>query len=124
MQRTARNGLISVAEYHRMIDSGELDENDNIELIEGRLVKKMARNPPHDGTLMIIQEVLYEIVPKTHRIRVQCALTTLDSEPEPDFAIVRGGRRDFLARHPNPRDIALVIEVANTSVRFDQRDKC
>ncbi|HLX64746.1 MAG TPA: hypothetical protein VKX17_25975 [Planctomycetota bacterium] len=56
--RAERSGLITVDEYHRMIDSGELGEEDNIELIEGRLIKKISRNPPHDGTLLIIQEVL------------------------------------------------------------------
>ena len=38
----------SVAEYHRLIELGILTEDDNLELLEGYLVHKMARNPPHD----------------------------------------------------------------------------
>jgi Uma2 family endonuclease len=46
-----------------------------------------------------------------------------DSQPEPDFAIVRGNARSYLARHPGPADVGLLVEVADSSLLRDQRDK-
>lgn len=119
----ARNGLISVDEYHRMIESGEVTEEDRVELLEGRLIRKMSRNPPHDGTIHVILKIVSKLLPEPFEMRIQSALTTLDSEPEPDLAIVKGHPRQFLSRHPEPRDIAVVIEIANTSLRRDRKLK-
>jgi hypothetical protein len=52
----------SVAEYHRLTELGILTEDDNLELLEGYLVLKMARNPPHDGTLHRASIACYWIV--------------------------------------------------------------
>jgi Uma2 family endonuclease len=46
-----------------------------------------------------------------------------DSQPEPDFVIVRGGARTYLTRHPVAADVGLIIEVADSSLLRDQRDK-
>jgi Uma2 family endonuclease len=50
-------------------------------------------------------------------------ITLADSEPEPDFAVVRGTAADYENRHPGAADVGLVIEVANSSLLRDQRDK-
>src|SRR5262249_62207670 len=78
----------SVAEYHKLIDLGILTEDDNLELLEGYLVHKMTRKPPHDGTLDLIRETLR--LPAGWMLRMQEAVTLSDSEPEPDGAVVRG----------------------------------
>src|SRR2546421_11780168 len=82
----------SVAEYHRLTELGILTENDNLELIEGYLVLKMARNPPHDGTLHQALEIIGPHLPAGWKVRIQSALTLPDSEPEPDLAVVRQDR--------------------------------
>ncbi len=43
------------------------------------------------------------------------------SEPEPDVAVVSGGPRDYLVSHPT--SALLVVEIADTTVRFDRRDE-
>ncbi len=43
-----------------------------------------------------------------------------DSEPEPDLAVVRGTIRDYRHGHPGPADVALVVEIAASSVREDR----
>jgi len=53
-------------------------------------------------------------------IRSQNPLTTTDSEPEPDVCVVRGTRKDYLKHHPRPKDAALVIEVAESSIARDR----
>jgi hypothetical protein len=113
----------SVAEYHRMIRMGFLTEDDRVELWEGVIVDKMAHNPPHDGTITRVQRRLARILPEEWLVRVQCAITTHDSEPEPDLAIVQGPEDVYFTRHPGARDIALLIEVADTSLENDRGSK-
>ena len=38
---------LTVEQYHQMIRSGILDSDDAIELLEGWLIPKMPKNPPH-----------------------------------------------------------------------------
>lgn len=113
----------SVDDYHRLIQSGILTEDDPVELLEGWLVPKMPRNTPHDVCLDNSQEAGRAILPAGWRLRVQSAITTPDSEPEPDFAIVPGPANLYLTHHPLPQDIATLIEVADSSLDRDRNDK-
>jgi Uma2 family endonuclease len=54
-------------------------------------------------------------------LRTQDPITTADSEPEPDIAVVRGGVRDHAERHPGPGEVALVAEVSDVTVRRDRK---
>jgi Uma2 family endonuclease len=113
----------TVAEYHKLIEIGILTEDDNLELLEGYLVHKMTRNPPHDATLQLIQQTLPQLLPARWCLRLQSAITLGTSEPEPDGAIVRGGARSYSSRHPGPTDVDLVIEVADATLAGDRVDK-
>lgn len=113
----------TVAEYHQMIQAGLLKEGDPVELLEGWLVPKMVRNTPHDLAIEWTEEAIRSVWPTGWRLRVQSAITLADSEPEPDVAVVRGSNRPPPAHHPSPPDIALVVEVADSSLAQDRNDK-
>ncbi len=113
----------TVAEYHKFLELGLLTEDDNLELIEGYLVHKMSRNPPHDGTLKKVEKRLSRLLPAGWEIRIQCAVTLPDSEPEPDLAVVREDPAEYMTRHPGPRDVGLVVEVADSTLPGDRSDK-
>jgi Uma2 family endonuclease len=113
----------SVPEYHKLTEIGVLTEDDNLELIEGYLVLKMSRNPPHDGTIQIDSQALAAALPPGWCVRVQCAVTLPDSEPEPDIAVVRGNARSYLVHHPGPTEIGALLEVADSSLLGDRSDK-
>ena len=113
----------SVARYQRMIETGVLTPDDKVELLENYVVLKMPHNPPHDGTIQQMTELLFAIRPAGWSIRVQSSIELSDSQPEPDFAFVRGKATDYKTRHPGPADLGLVIEVADSSLLRDQRDK-
>jgi Uma2 family endonuclease len=113
----------SVARYQRMIETGILTPEDKVELLENYVVLKMPRNPPHDGTIDVIKAVLPAHVPAGWLLRIQQTVVLSDSQPEPDFALARGGPRSYLTRHPGASDVGLVIEVADSSLLRDQRDK-
>jgi Uma2 family endonuclease len=113
----------TVAEYHKLAESGLLQSGAPLELLEGWIVPKMTRRPLHDGTLDLLDELLRRQLPEGWRLRVQAAITTSDSEPEPDFSVVRGRADTYLHRHPGPEDIVLVIEVAESSLAHDRTVK-
>jgi Uma2 family endonuclease len=110
----------TVAEYHRMIAAGILKEGEPYELLEGWIVRKMTRNPPHDLALGLAEDEIGRRLPAGWFRRDQSGMTTADSEPEPDVAIVRGNRRDYGERHPGPQDLGLVVEIADSSLALDR----
>jgi Uma2 family endonuclease len=106
-----------------MIQAGILTEDDPVELLEGWLALKMPHNPPHDGTVQVASETLNRRLPPGWCLRIQSAITTDESEPEPDLAVVRGDVRTYLNRHTEPPDIGLLVEVAETTLARDRIDK-
>ena len=81
----------TVDEYHQMIRAGILGEDDNVELLEGWIVPKMPRNPAHDALIAWVHNrVLAPRLREGWYCRGQSAITTPDSEPEPDLAVIRG----------------------------------
>ena len=113
----------SVADYHRLIAAGGFTEDDPVELLEGWIVPKMPHNPLHDSILDGAQETIGQALPSGWRIRVQMAITTADSEPEPDIAVVRGPADRYRKRHPGPQDIAMLVEVSDATLRSDRVHK-
>jgi Uma2 family endonuclease len=109
----------TVDQYHRMIQANILNEDDNVELLEGYIVPKMPRGDDHDTAIEQINHLLARLVPQGSSYRCQCALTLADSEPEPDFVVctpskVRGGK------HPRPADTFVVVEVSDSTLYLDR----
>src|SRR6516225_1676275 len=121
--RDASIARFSVARYQRMIETGILTPADKVELLENYVVLKMPRNPIHDGTIDVVRAGLGNRLPAGWWLRIQQTVVFSDSQPEPDFAVVRGTPRTYLAHHPGAADAGLVIEVADSSLLRDQRDK-
>jgi Uma2 family endonuclease len=117
MKRADRLYRLSVGQYHRMAEAGILSGDDAVELLEGLLVTKMTRNPPHIIATELVQLALVQAVPDGWFVSMQNPVTLFasDSEPEPDAKIVRGNPRDYLGRKPGPEDVPLVVEVADSS---------
>lgn len=113
----------SVGRYQRMIETGILTPDDKMELLENFMVLKMSRNPRHDDGIHKILDTLYPRRPAGWTLRIQSAVVLADSQPEPDFAFARGTRLDYQKRHPAAADIGQLIEVADSSLLRDQRDK-
>jgi Uma2 family endonuclease len=113
----------SVTEYLRLIELGILTENDNLELLDGYLVHKMSRNPPHDAAIQKGTKTWLRLLPPGWDLRVQSAITLTESEPEPDFAIVRGDEKAYVTRHPTAADVGLVVEVSDSTLLGDRADK-
>ena len=113
----------SVAEYHQLTRLGILTTEDRVELIDGYVVNKMPQNDPHVSTIGRLTEDLMRAVPVGWRVHIQLPITLANGEPEPDGAVVRGDRRTYDTRKPTGADFGVVIEVADTTLRFDRRFK-
>jgi Uma2 family endonuclease len=112
----------TVEEYHRMIEAGVLTEDDDVELLEGQVVYKMPRNPPHDESLENTDYAIRGVLPTDARVRIQSAITLTDGEPEPDL-MVCGPLDQRRGRKPTAADALLVVEVADTSLESDRTTK-
>src|SRR5262249_11923835 len=99
----------TVDQYHRMIETGVLGEDERVELLEGWIVQKVTHNPPHDCAVSLIQNCFYPCLPRNWILRIQSAITLDESEPVPDVVVAKGPARRYLNAHPRPRDIGSLI---------------
>jgi Uma2 family endonuclease len=114
---------LSVSQYHEMIATGILADDNPVELLEGWLVPKMVKNPPHSTARHHTTQALEQVLPSGWHVRSQEPITVSDSEPEPDVAVVRGDPAQYERSHPRPQDVALVVEVADASLGRDRSTK-
>jgi Uma2 family endonuclease len=94
-----------------------------LELIDGDLIDKAGQNPPHASAIVIGSDLLHEIFGKK-RVRTQLPIEAgpTDRErslPGPDFAVVAQVKPDFNRRHPAGSELALVIEISDTTLDHD-----
>ena len=109
---------LSVEEYHRL---GEFNgHGKRTELIRGIVIERMSKSPLHFSLAKWLYDTLALMLPAGFVVRQEGPLTLSDSEPEPDIAVVRGGRADFLEAHPTTAE--LVIEVAVSSPALDREN--
>ena len=115
---------LGVDAYHQMIDNGIFDEDDRVELIEGGLRAMRPIKPDHAGKNNRLNRLLNQRVGDAALVTVQNPLTLPPhSEPEPDLMLLRP-RDDFYERaNPTPNDTLLVIEICDSSLRYDQEVK-
>jgi hypothetical protein len=111
---------LSVEQYHSMIMNGILEEDAQLELLEGLLIAKMTKNPRHRLSTGLLQDALLSILPPNYHLNLQEPITLKDSEPEPGLAIILGQRLDFRDRHPDAASLELVVEIADTSLERDR----
>lgn len=111
----------SVEEYDTLIRLGILREEDPYELIEGWLVTKMTKNPPHEFAVEVLNRFFMSQASQEWRCRCQQCITLHDGQPEPDIAIVTGA--PVRKRHPTADEVLLVVEVADTSLSRDRTIK-
>lgn len=111
-------------EYRRMAEVGILHEDDRVELIDGEIIEMSPIGSKHAACVNRILSVLRQRLGIEFIISVQNPIRLSDaSEPQPDIAVLRL-RADYYADTlPMPSDVLLVIEVADTSLPYDQHVK-
>ncbi len=114
---------LTVWQYDRMIHDGIIREAERVELVEGLLVTKKGRNRPHVQTGVRGLRLLSGLVPANWHVRKEDPIVASDwSKPEPDLAVVRGRSEAYDERDVTAADVALVVEIADSSLPADQQD--
>ncbi len=108
-----------VGQYHKMISQGILDTDDNVELLEGWVVEKMPKNPPH-SLANALTRAYFEGLGLDLLVRTQEPITLIHSEPEPDVVVAKGLLRDYANRHPGAEDIVLLVEISDSTLERDR----
>ena len=108
-------------EYERLVDLG-IFVGERLELLDGLLAVREPQGSPHAAIVGQIGQVLASAFGTGWHPRLHAPLALDDdSEPEPDVAVVAGTYRDYIGAHPSTA--ALVVEVADSSLRLDRRLK-
>jgi Uma2 family endonuclease len=113
----------SAADYHYMEELG-IFEGKRVELIEGKIINLSKVKSKHAAVVKLLNNWLRSALSDQYTISVQDPISLSKySEPEPDLAVL-DFREDYYAKaHPQPKDIHLLIEVADTSLDKDQKVK-
>lgn len=116
--------LLTVEEYHRMSEAGILKPDDRVELLNGQLINMSPIGSKHAACVERLGDLLKTLVAGKAMVRTQNPVFLgIYSEPEPDIAIVRHKNNYYADRHPQPSEIFLIIEIADSSLEKDRQAK-
>jgi Uma2 family endonuclease len=114
----------TVSDYYRMGEAGIFPPDARVELLEGEIIDMMPIGPFHSGVVNRLNRFMNSISGGRWLVTAQNPVRlNRHSEPEPDVVLVRPAADDYTSRHPSPEDVLLLIEVAESSLDYDRREK-
>jgi Uma2 family endonuclease len=114
----------TVEEYHRMAEAGILREDDRVELLDGEIVQMSPIGPRHNWCVARLTRLFAPRVGERAIVWVQNSIRLSPyEEPQPDFCLLKPSAEVYRQANPGPKDVLLVVEVADTSAREDRRVK-
>ena len=114
----------TIEEYHQLVDLGFFTENDRIELIRGEIIEMAPKRTPHSVCNSILFGELYKLLGDRANVRGQEPITLpSNSEPEPDVVIAQKKADNYLSAHPTAKDIILVVEISDSTLKYDREIK-
>jgi Uma2 family endonuclease len=115
---------VTVDEYYRMAEAGIFSPDERVELIEGEVIDMAPQKSRHASVLTELLNRLAQAVGPTARVACQVPMNLSDrSEPEPDLMLLRPREDRYRGSHPTPADVLLLVEVADSSLRYDREVK-
>jgi Uma2 family endonuclease len=95
-----------------------------VELVEGEIIKMSPIGSMHAGTVSRLSRWFNLAVGETAIVSTQNPLILgYHSEPEPDLALLRPRKDFYTSAHPRAADVLLIVEVADSSLRYDREIK-
>jgi Uma2 family endonuclease len=124
MQIETTRKRFTVDDYHRMAETGILSENDRTELIEGEIIQMSPIGDPHFNAVNRATMIFARGIGDRVVVSVQNpAVMDRHNEPQPDVVLIRPREGFYGSGKPDPEDVVLLIEISDTSLRFDQEVK-
>ena len=115
---------LDVTDYYRMAEAGILGEDDRCELIEGEVIDMAPIGSYHASTVARLIRLLTRCVADRVIVIAQNPIRlNRQNEPQPDIALLRYREDFYRDAHPGPEDVLLIIEVADSSARYDREIK-
>lgn len=116
--------LFTSTEYHQMIEAGILAEDDRLELIADEVITMSPISSRHAACVKRLNQLFSRRVGQRALVGIQDPIHLDEhSEPQPDLALLQTRTDFYIQAHPEPEDIFLVIEVAETSADYDWQIK-
>lgn len=114
----------TIAEFDRLAELGFFSEDDRVELINGEIIPMVSKGKPHSVCSTRLFRELFKLVGERGTLRGQQPIIIREyNEPEPDRVIVQNREDDYLSTHPIPSDVLLLIEISDSSLKYDQEVK-
>jgi Uma2 family endonuclease len=116
-----RRHRLTVDEYYRMAETGVLAPDARVELIDGEIVDMAPIGSRHGSAVKRLNHLLMEAVGSAAIVAVQDPVRLGNrSEPQPDLMLL-APRADFYeAAHPVAADVLLLVEVSDSTARYDR----
>ncbi|MDQ5826273.1 MAG: Uma2 family endonuclease [Chloroflexota bacterium] len=116
--------LFTSEQYEKMIEAGILGEGDNVELLKGEIVKMAPIGLRHAGCVARLTSIFTSNLGGSVILWPQNPIRLADdTEPEPDIALLRPKGDFYSNSRPEPQDVLLLVEVADTSLEKDRTVK-
>jgi Uma2 family endonuclease len=113
----------TVDEYYKLIDLGMLHDYEKAEIIDGELIRTMTIGDRHAQIVNKLTKILIKNVSDDILVSIQNPLRLTDyTEPEPDVVLADLTKYDG-SRHPRPAETLLVIEVSDSTLKYDRDTK-
>jgi len=114
----------TTAEYYRMAETGILNPDARVELLDGEIIDMSPFGPLHGGVTKRLNRYFTRIAKGRWLVAIQDPVHLDDTtEPQPDLMLLKPAADDYLSRHPLAHDVLLLIEVADTSIYKDRETK-
>ncbi|MDS4031265.1 MAG: Uma2 family endonuclease [Candidatus Contendobacter sp.] len=111
----------TVAEYHRMGEVGLLHEDSRVELIDGEIIEMAPIGSAHGGNVKRFIRLFSKVIGNKAIIAAQDPVVLSGyAEPQPDISILRWRADDYEQSNPHPEDVLLLIEVSDSTLRYDR----
>ena len=109
------------------LEASGLFERERLELVDGELISKMGKNRPHVNTLALMLEWLQDVFGRRFvNSEAPVDVSPEDNptnEPEPDLIVLNREYTSFRSGNPQPQDLSLVVEIADSTLTFDLTTK-
>lgn len=116
--------LTNLDEWRRLGEAAIFPPENRLELIEGEILEMAPIGFNHAGHINRINRLFSKLLDDLAIVSIQNPLQLGDlSEPEPDFMLLKPDPDFYCSRHPNADDVLLLIEVADSTLAFDQNQK-
>jgi hypothetical protein len=114
----------TVEQYRGLIASGFFAPDDRCELIHGWIIHHMPPNPPHSKSTKRLNRRIAALFPEPDwDLGIQDTIELSDSMPCPDVYVAHGPDDRYDDHPPRPADLVLVVEVSDSTLRFDSKTK-